>query len=422
MQESESTERALVACVLDDPSIFPTMSELVAADDFFFSRPRTIWRAIEQLVSAGTGVDLVTVEAQLVKQKELDNAGGLQYLLECNQGEHFVANAESYADIVRHCAATRSVKDGLATALLEVEGGDDPWETIGRAYITVNSTMRNLEAKTKQVGLVQVIDEIAAIQDGSADPVVHSGFDSLEDYCPQVGDLVVIAARPSTGKTALAIQLAMNQARQGKQVAFYSVEMTRSMILKRLLSLLSGIPMCDLVKRGRLSADDFNRLGQAAQSIKEIEPNLTIIGGTNKLESIVSDIQTRRGLEVVYIDHLHLVKLPDKDTKEQEIAAATGTLARMSKTLGLTTFLLAQLNRETEYRASKEPQLSDLRGSGAIEQDIDIGWFLYRADRYDEDEPSDMKVLIRKNRNGPIGYVWLGFKPETGRFYDKLGE
>lgn len=254
---------------------------------------------------------------------------------------------------------------------------------------------------------------------------ITTGFRDLNRQLSglQNSDFILLAARPSVGKTALGIHMGLNAALSGKRVAVFSLEMSRRQILQRILSIVSNVELQDIIS-GKISSDDWKLLYNKAEQIKETDMFIddTASISLTELRAKSKRMKIEHGLDLIVIDYLQLMTtdVGRNENRQQEISNISRGLKALAKELNIPVLALSQLSRKSEERSNKRPMLSDLRESGAIEQDADVVMMLYRDDYYDEDaeEQNTIEVIVGKHRNGPTGTVKLFFKKENTKFYD----
>ena len=327
-----------------------------------------------------------------------------------------------YIDRLREHAARRKLRGLLDRARQVV---DDPEATLEDA---VALALRAEEASVpdedacSEVSVAEAWREIEREQEGLNSGVrLEFGLESLDKRAPIIGELTIIAGRPSMGKTALAVSLAERLAIRDRAVLFLSLEMSARAIQRRRLSVATGITLDRMSRRGALEKHDWDVLTGTVEKLRK-RP-LYVISGSFTPEKLASEIRRQRAvkkIDAVFVDHLGLVDYRrDTQRRDLEIGEVTKRLARLAKGLGITVFVLSQLNRSLEHREKKIPVLSDLRDSGRIEEDADLVWMIYRRGYYKPEEDDQSFVInVAKNRNGPTGPVNIKFDKTTGRFWE----
>ncbi len=407
------------------------VADVLNAGDFYRRDHRLIFDALGALVEQSKPLDVVTVSEYLDARDQLDEAGGLGYLGELVHNTPGAANIKTYAQIVRE----RSVIRQLISAGNEIAesgfntGGRSVSELIDEAEskvfsITDESAKGNSGfAPVKEV-LVSVMERIEKLYETKgALTGVSSGFTDLDNKTSglQPADLIIVAGRPSMGKTALAMNICETVAiKEGKGVAIFSMEMPSESLIMRMLSSLGRIDQ-QKVRSGRLSDDDWPRITSAMGMLNETNlyiddtPALT----PTELRARCRRLTRECDLGLVVVDYLQLMQVSgSKENRATEISEISRNLKALAKELDVPVMALSQLNRSLEQRPDKRPVMSDLRESGAIEQDADLILFIYRDEVYNEDSPDKGKaeIIIGKQRNGPIGKVFLTFLNQYTRF------
>lgn len=423
-------EMALLGSILVDKEIMPAVAEIVRPNDFYAAFHETIFQALFSLFERGEPLDKVTLSEELKQRGLLDKVGGLAYLTSLMEAVPTAASAEYYAKIVEEKAQLRRlIHAGTQITQIgfeaeeDVPGGIDCAEQIIFAIAT-RSSRSDLELASDS--LVPAFQRVEKRYYNKGElPGLRSGFADIDDMTTgfQPGNFVIVAARPSMGKTSIALDLAMAMSRdQEKPVALFSLEMTRDELVERMMCSEARMDS-QRVRKGDISDDEWVRLGEA---IGALNGRPFYIDDTSRLT--VTEIRSRcrrlaahKGLACVFVDYLQLVAPAQqlKNNRNEELAEICRVFKATAKDLGVPIIALAQLNRALESRTNKRPELSDLRDSGAIEQEADVVAFLYRDSYYNPDTAEDPDVtefIIRKQRNGPTGTVKLRFRREWTRF------
>jgi len=421
---SPEAERAVLGALILDSSKMNDIVSAVSADDFYIDRHKAIFSAMQGLFLESRVIDPVTLIDRLVKDGDYTEEGASAYIYQLAETVPAISNIKDYSKIVRE-------KSLLRKLILSCE------EIMESAYDQTEETQRIIDAaEAKIFALTQgsvtqdfshirdvIIEYMVNIHKISKDPLSTRGmptyFSSLDAVLVGLGegDLVLVGARPGMGKTSFAMNIASNMAKHGKTVAVFSLEMSKTQLVGRLLSSEGRIDSYKL-RTGELTPDDFKRLSMST----------TMLSATNIYIDDTSDVTVSqmkaklrriKNLSFVVIDYLQLMQADKRiDNRVLEIGDISRNLKIMAKELGIPIMLLSQLSRGPESRTDKKPQLSDLRDSGAIEQDADIVMFLYRDEYYKDN--SDMKnqaeCIIAKNRHGSTGKVALGWEGAYTRF------
>jgi replicative DNA helicase len=431
-QSLEAEESVLGGVLLDNTAIDRVL-EFVRPDDFYREAHRRIFRAMLSLAERNEPVDLVTLSEVLRQRGELQDVGGGAHLAELAERVPTAANAAHYAKIVREKAILRSL---ITTATEIVTNGyqdqRDVKDLLDRAEQSIFQISER-EVKPAFVRMDTLMTDTFKIveklhQQKEAVTGVTSGFADLDHLTAglQPSDLIIIAARPSMGKTAFALNIAANAAlRGGTGVAVFSLEMSKEQLALRMLCSEARVDL-SRVRTGHLQPGELGDLAQSAHVLISTPiyiddtPAITVLELRAKSRRLWRDPNSKLGL--ILVDYLQLMRSSEgKDSREQEISEISRSLKALAKELQVPVIALSQLNRQVESRSPAVPRLSDLRESGAIEQDADVIMFIYRDDVYNED--SDRKgtadIIIAKQRNGPIGKIELAFLRQYTRFENR---
>jgi replicative DNA helicase len=431
---SVEAEQSVLGGLLLDNEAADKVGDVLAADDFYTEAHRLLYRHITQLVAEGKPADVVTLSEALTSVQKLDAIGGLAYLGALVQSVPTAANIRHYAAIVRE----RSILRQLAATAGDI--AESAYRPQGR---DAKAILDEAEAKVlhiaeqgsrgasnfQEIGklLAQVVDRIETLynRDDPSDVTgVPTGFSDLDKMTSglQPGDLVVVAGRPSMGKTALAINMGENVAlNTGMPVAIFSMEMGATQLALRMIGSVGRLDQHKL-RTGRLAADDWDKLSTALGRLNEAP---IVIDETPALNAIEVRSRARRlmkqygKLGLVIVDYIQLMQASSQgENRATEISEISRSLKGLAKELKVPVIALSQLNRSLEQRPNKRPVMSDLRESGAIEQDADVILFIYRDEVYNPEtqDKGTAEIIIGKQRNGPIGTVRLTFLGEYTRF------
>ncbi|MEX2523556.1 MAG: replicative DNA helicase [Gammaproteobacteria bacterium] len=434
---SIEAEQAVLGGVFLDPDNWMKVHERLQAEDFYRRDHQIIFQAIAALDEDGKPFDIVTVAEYLESHQQLDDAGGLAYLAGVAENTPSASNITAYADIVRK----RSVLRQLIHATTEISDsifnpmGRDSHEILELAEQTVfgiaeqESRGRKKYSAIKDL-LVTALERVDELYHKKSHITgVATGFDDFDNLTAglQKSDLIIVAGRPSMGKTAFAINIAEHAALHDKMsVAVFSMEMPGEQLAMRMMSSLGRIDQ-HKVRTGKLEDNDWPRLTSAVEIMKDARlfiddtPALT----PGELRARARRIAREHGLDLVVVDYLQLMQLPGTpENRATEISEISRGLKAMAKELNIPVMALSQLNRSLEQRPNKRPVMSDLRESGAIEQDADVIAFVYRDEVYDEESPDKgtAEIIVGKQRNGPIGTVRLAFLGQYTRFENYIQE
>ena len=429
--QSVEAEQSVIGGLMLDNQRWDQIADKVTPDDFYRKEHRLIFRAIAALCDENQPADVVTVSEWLEKNAELENAGGLAYLGALANNTPSAANVVAYAAIVRERALMRNlirVANNVANSAYNPEG-----RSAGELLDTAEKNIMDISEqgagrrgsfqpiKTLLTGAVDRIDKL--FRSDSPITGVSSGFSDLDAMTSglQPGDLVIVAGRPSMGKTSFAMNIAETAAVSQKlPVAIFSMEMPGEQLAMRMMSSLGRIN-AHKVRTGKLEDDDWPRLTHAiglladAPMFIDDTPAMTPL----ELRARARRLKREHGLGMIVVDYLQLMQSPEaNENRATEISNITRSLKGLAKELNVPVVALSQLNRSLEQRPNKRPVMSDLRESGAIEQDADVIFFIYRDEVYNEDsqDKGTAEIIIGKQRNGPIGKIRLTFLGEYTRF------
>ena len=427
-------ELAVLGGIMLDPEALERLEGSLLPEHFYVERHRLIFGAMMDLAAKGQPVDGLTIKDYLEQRSLLDNCGGESYLGELISAIPTSANVKHYASIVRDRAVLRellSVCSKVSQKVYqspEIEVGDHLDQAEMDMLAVAERFSRSRPTFSKMSDLM--IDGYHALEKRYAEKRAvtgtPTGFTDLDEITSglQPSDLLIIAGRPAMGKTAFAMNLARNAAMQSDfpgSVAVFSLEMSVQQIAMRMLACEARVNM-KLLRTGRFSADDWRKLAAASGSLAEspIFIDDTPAISVTDLRSKCRRLKKETGkLNLIIIDYLQLMSgRADAERREQEISEITRSLKGLAKELDVPVIALSQLNRSLESRADKRPMMSDLRESGAIEQDADIIMFVYRDEVYNPDTPDKgmAEIIIGKQRNGPVGSVELVFIKEYAKF------
>ncbi|MFI4917995.1 MAG: replicative DNA helicase [Legionellales bacterium] len=431
---SAEAEQSIIGGLMLDNQVWDKINTKLCEADFYRTEHRILYRAISALAKKDQPFDVVTLLDTLKSFNELDDAGGESYLFELANNTPSVANVTAYADIVREKSVQRQLI-GVATEI-----ADSAYNPAGRE---VPELLDLAESKVFAIGeqtggdggpeniksiLVRTVEKIDALyHSGETITGLATGLSDLDEMTSglQPSDLVIVAGRPSMGKTTLVMNMAEHAAiKSGKPVLVFSMEMPADSLAMRMMSSLGRIDQ-HRIRTGKLDDDDWPRVTSAVHMLSEAP---LFIDDTPALSPGEMRTRARRlakehgSLGLIVVDYLQLMKAPgfSADNRTAEISEISRSLKSLAKELQVPVIALSQLNRSLEQRADKRPMMSDLRESGAIEQDADVICFIYRDEVYNEDSPDKgtAEIIIAKQRNGPIGKVRVAFIGKFTRFED----
>ena len=431
---SVEAESSVLGGLLLDDGAWDRVGDLLTDSDFYRYEHRLIYGAIGRLINANRPADVITVFENLQSQGQADEVGGLAYLNSLAQYVPSASNIRRYAEIVRERSILRklvSASDEIATAAFNTQGkpvdkildeAEQKIFNIGEEGSRMKQGFQGMDSL-----VVQLLDRVQEMADNPNDITgVPTGFYDLDRMTSgmQAGDMIVLAARPSMGKTAFAINIAEHVAlNEGLPVAVFSMEMGASQLAVRIVGSIGRIDQMHL-RTGRLTDAEWPRLTEAIEKLRNISLHIDETPGltTSELRANARRLARQCGkLGLIVVDYLQLMSV-SASMNDENRATAVGEISRglkmLAKELQCPVLALSQLSRGVESRTDKRPLMSDLRESGAIEQDADVIMFIYRDDYYNKDsrEPGVAEIIISKQRNGPTGTLKLAFMKELTRF------
>ncbi|MDP1991018.1 MAG: replicative DNA helicase [Syntrophales bacterium] len=426
-------ERSVLGAVMIENTSLGTVMDIIEATDFYSDAHRKIFSAIVIITDGGEPADLITLSNALHDQGRLDKVGGKAYLAELVDNVASAANVGYYAKIIKEKAVKRAI---IGTATKMLDAAYSPEKSAEEATAEAQQIILSLSmargkrriqtARDIVKTTFAMIEDRSKRGDGDAPTGISTGLSKLDELTLGLhgGELFVIAARPGVGKTALAICIARHVAQTGTPVFFYSAEMPAPTLMLRMLSGATGIDSHQL-RRGSIFGESWASLARAAESIGSIP--LYFDDGADmtpaELRAAARRAKVEHGIGLLIVDYMQLMRANGRyETREREVAEISRTLKGIAKELNIPVVGLSQLNRKIEDRTIKRPQLSDLRESGAIEQDADVIAFIYRDEVYnrsdDNPEKGIVEIDIAKHRNGPPGKVKVKFDSTTQTFRD----
>ncbi|WP_176703174.1 replicative DNA helicase [Vibrio cyclitrophicus] len=436
---SLEAEQSVIGGLLLDNERWDTVAEKVVAKDFYSRPHRLIFEAVKDILEESSPLDLITLSEHLELREQLEEVGGFAYLADLAKNTPSAANINAYADIVAQRALVRSLI-GVANEI--ADSGYDPQGRTSEELVDLaeSKVFAIAEGRASENEGPQNVDSILektlerieilykTPQDGVTG--VDTGFNDLNKKTAglQGSDLIIVAARPSMGKTTFAMNLCENAAmKQDKPVLIFSLEMPAEQLMMRMLASLSRVDQTK-IRTGQLDDEDWARISSSMGILMD-KKNMYIDDSSGLTPTEVRS-RARRiarehdGISMIMIDYLQLMRVPSlSDNRTLEIAEISRSLKALAKELNVPVVALSQLNRSLEQRADKRPVNSDLRESGSIEQDADLIMFIYRDEVYNPD--SSLKgiaeIILGKQRNGPIGSVRLTFQGQHSRFDNYAG-
>jgi replicative DNA helicase len=428
---SAASEQALIGAALVDSQVYERVADLVRAEDFYQASHRVLWSTMTAMAESDQALDIFTVAERLDRDGHLEDAGGLAYLGTLARGSVSSANSRAYAGHIREAAIKRAL---IAAGSEQIDAAHNPEgreakdllaEAQERLAQLAERGMLGNGWTTSQQATHRAIERIERLYNAGGGMVgVSTGWADLDAMTRglEPGSLVIIAARPSMGKTTAAVQIAQHIATShDKPAALFSLEMSAESLALRLLS-ASGRIDHDHLRSAQLEEDELQRLTPASTKTAELNLHIDDQAGLSVADLIVRAKRLHRqhgGLSVIAIDYLGLLAVPAKiETHALAIGRITAALKGLAKALHVPVVLLSQLNRDVEKRPNKRPIMSDLRDSGSIEQDADLILFLYRDEVYhpESKDKGVAEIIIGKQRNGPTGTVKLAWQGKYCRF------
>lgn len=426
-QNVEAEQAVLGAMLLSHDAVIVAMEKL-QSQDFYRDVHRIIFEAMEHLHRENKEIDVITLPDELKRMKKLDDVGGLEYVLNLPNLVGSAANIEYYANIVAEKALARNLISTCTELTTEAYDGQKETEALlddaERRILQLSDTKNRGDFASVGAVVEVTLDKITKLYENKAGLTgLPTGFRDLDRMTSglQPSDLILVAARPSMGKTAFTLNIAQNVGvRQHKTVAFFSLEMSQEQLVQRLLCQIAHIDSQKL-RTGQLNSDEeWTRLTDACDKLYESPIYIDDTPGISvaEMRSKARRLKSGHGLDLIIVDYLQLMQGRNAKSRQQEISEISRSLKALARELKVPLIALSQLSRSVESRQDKRPMLSDLRESGALEQDADIVSFLYREDYYDKETENQhiTEVILAKHRNGPVGSVKLYFKNEFTLF------
>lgn len=425
--QNQEAEQAVIGAVFLEKEALIRASEIIKPEDFYRTSHQRIFQVMLDLSEAEQPVDLITVTSELHDRSWLEEIGGVSYLSDLANSVPTAANVDYYAKIVeKKSMLRRLIKAATQIASSGYAAEDKVEDILNRAEKSILDVAGGRSSDgfipIKDV-LLETYDRIEMLHNSSTELTgIPSGFRDLDKMTSgfQASDLIIVAARPSVGKTAFALNVAQNvAARAGETVAIFSLEMSASQLVQRMLCAEGNID-ANRMRTGSFQEEDWEKLTMAIATLSKANifiddtPGITV----GQIRSKCRRLKAEQGLGIILIDYLQLIQGSGRENRQQEISAISRTLKGIARELNCTVIALSQLSRAVEQRQDKHPMLSDLRESGSIEQDADIVAFLYRDDYYDQESENKnvIEIIIAKQRNGPVGKVELAFLKEYNKF------
>jgi len=440
LPNSEEAERALLGALILDGERIPEVGEVVQAEDFFVRRHKQIFSALFLLSEAGAPIDFVTIGEQLKADGAFHEVGGAEYLIELAGGVTSSAHANYHANLVADTATLRRLIHEATELVTEAYDTRPDGDSVRQLLDESEQRMFKISRREQGTGaepittaIAETFKRIDAASHRGGLTGLTTGFMDLDQMLCGLngGDLVILAARPSMGKTAFALNLVENAAMSQPEwldrtpsVLMFSLEMGRQQLVSRMLCTRARVDAHRL-RSGRIPHEDRAELAAAADELSRAKIFIDDTSGISmmSLRSRARRIMARHGLDMIVVDYLQLLTFPRSESRQQEISNISRSLKGLARELEIPVVALAQLSRQVELRDPPRPQLADLRESGSIEQDADVVLMLYRPEYYakyrDEENLGLAEVICAKQRNGPTGTARLQFFDSTMRFENR---
>ncbi|MDD7281358.1 replicative DNA helicase [Floccifex sp.] len=431
LPNSQPMEQALLGSILIYPTVMQDCQEMDLRDDeFYLPSHQKIYQTMMEIFQGSRIIDLNTLITRLTDKNDLDSAGGADYIIRLADSAVSAANTKSYIETIKNKAQLRQLiytADRIGQNCYESSDDiDTVLDDAERSIMDVTRHRRGEEFESSQLIVSRVIEELKELRLHKGVTGIQTGFTDLDKMTNgfQRGDLIILAARPAMGKSALALNFANQVAKRNDgAVAIFSLEMPSDSLMKRLMSCESQV-FANKLRDGNLNNEEMNRINNAGTRLGERKIYIDDTSSI-KVSQIFSKCRKLRAengsLSLVVIDYLQLITGTRADSRQQEVSDISRNLKILAKELDCPVIALSQLSRKVEERSDHKPQLSDLRESGSIEQDADIVMFLYREayyekDKQEQDETEVVDLSLAKHRNGSIGDIQLAFEKSISRF------
>ena len=423
-------ERSVLGALLLNDEHLNQVSESLLPDDFYSTSHKTIYQAMIDLAHARKRIDLVTLQDELIKRNQLDAIGGIVYLVSLQEDIPAIGLVEQHAQIIKEKSILRELISSATSIITNCYTQDDSsiesvLDSAEKTVFEISNKRSNQSFVQLDIWLKRTFQHLSDIKSHSKGITgIPSGYKKLDQMSSgfQNGDLVVLAARPCMGKKALALCMAKHAASVGSTVGVFSLEMAAEQLTLRLLSAESGIPHHN-IRNATITSQEWVELTNVAAQLAQMKiflddaPMLTIMD----LRTKARRLKIEHNLQFLVIDYLQLLHTTKRhENRHQEVSEISRSLKALAKELNIPILALSQLSRAVDSRMDKRPMLSDLRESGAIEQDADLIMFLYRDVMYnpETENPALTELIVGKQRNGPTGTVYLNFAREITTFED----
>ena len=428
----EAEESLLGNILLYKDAMQETMEAGITSEDFYIDKHKRIFNIMSSMYDNKEKIDTVSLSAKLKDFDYFEKVGGLEYLMKLTDATISNVNTKEYIRIIRNKSLSRQIiKAGEEIANDAYDGSvgiDEVLDSAEKRILDITRSRTDADFKEGSFVFDETIKRIEAIEAaGSAITGVRSRFSALDNMTAgfQRGDLILVAARPSMGKSALALNIAINSAMVSQGAcAIFSLEMPAEQLAMRMFSAKAKVDGQKL-RKGQLNDSDWSKINEAAQELKhqrffiDDTPGIKVSDMYAKCRKLKND----HGLYLVIVDYIQLIQATGRsESRQQEVSEISRRLKAMARELDVPVIALSQLSRSVESRQDKRPMLSDLRESGALEQDADIVLFIYRDEYYNREEDNneqreDVEIIVAKHRNGPTGKIKLAFEKGYNAFY-----
>ena len=433
LPQNVEAEAGVLGSLLIDPEAVVQVADFLRPEDFYREAHRTIFQAVLDLYETGGPADLITLTDELARRGKLDEIGGVSYVSSLANQVPTSRNVKRYAQIVERTAVLRRLINAAGQIAGVAYNEPDADDAIGQAehlIADVSGRFSHSDFDHIRDTLREYIDKLDQLHEHRGSIVgVASGFSDLDKLTGglQKSDLVILAARPSVGKTAMSLSLAHNASlRYGHGVAVFSLEMSKEQLVARLLSMDAQVDQQRL-RTGYIDDDEWERISESVGRLSEANiyiddtPGIPLVEMRSKARRLMME----HGFDLLIVDYLQLMQgsgggRQGHENRVQEISEISRGLKGLARELNVPVLALSQLSRAVESRTDKKPQLSDLRESGSIEQDADVVMFIYRDEVYnpDTDRKNIADIIVAKHRNGPVGQISLYFQATQTRYRD----
>ncbi len=431
-QNTLELERALLGLLIVERSSIGNVINYIKPDDFFDQKNRAVYSAIVDVTEQDMDVEVATIVSVLKKKQLLEKVGGVNFISSLMNEAGLSSNLSKFVKEISEKSQLRKVGGVLSSLSTEVNKSDasaeDILEKVEQEILSTTRAIQTKDFETSKEVVDQTLEELRkkASHDGISG--LSSELPSLDNMTSgfQKGDLIILAARPSMGKTAFALNLAASVSK-AHNVAIFSLEMPSTQLVNRVISFTGYVDGGKIREPNKLSENDWTKLELASNEVKKMNLFIDDSAGLKLAELTwkAKKLYKNKGLDMIVIDYLQLLTVGNASSRDRqgEVAVISRTLKKLARELNIPIIALSQLSRAVESRESKIPMMADIRESGSIEQDADIIMFLYRAAYYEEDKGAgqaqqETKIIIAKHRNGSVGNIDLKFNPKIGLFTD----